>query len=149
MKRRSVSGDGSFMVVNIKRIIHFLVSADVDDVNKVPVRTTSEAIRGRTDGMNRVAQTGKILIFSKGCVEVESLSVVAHGYVGTLNRRGIELGRGRYTPTRGLERKEGRVQNNYIETEAGGRRIKKEKNKKTAKRDEVRAFHDGTMRGGQ
>jgi hypothetical protein len=23
MKRRSVSGDGSFMVVNIKRVIHF------------------------------------------------------------------------------------------------------------------------------
>lgn len=67
----------------------------------------------------------------------------------SLNRRGIELGRGRYTPTRGLERKEGRVENNYIETEAGGGRIKKEKNKKTAKRDEVRAFHDGTMRGGQ
>lgn len=48
---------------------------DVEDVSKVSVRTTSEVIRDRTSGMNRVVQTGgKIVIFRKGYVEVERSS---------------------------------------------------------------------------
>lgn len=63
MKMRSVSDDGSFMVAIINGIIDFLGWFGVEDVNKVPVRTTAEMIRrykeGRTRGMDRVVQPGE------------------------------------------------------------------------------------------